>query len=321
MQDLISFVQSHSRGKKENLASEVLAMLLREDPGQRVLRELLAISEKNDSEIDVVTQRMVSGCIPDIHFVQDGRLLGFLEVKFWADFTEHQWSGKYCVAAPQVIFLLPEERIKKGVVLPTGTYVRSLAWQGLLNLLQRAAGSDEMSDTVLFNAALEHLEEFCDLIEQKRFQPFTVQEIQQPPSDLGERHWLWLVTEVIGEAAKAAIISESGRLSAGFDSTFFYGQNVQLGTSRVWVGYWPHAWKKKPELGPIWAQFSGPIATKMKQTKVFVDGRRIMENDLAFSLFGVSGGTRSTQEEEVATIVDQLKSLKQRVADAGLLGE
>jgi hypothetical protein len=147
-------------------------------------------------------------------------------------------------------------------------------------LFQAAAGSDETRDAVLFKAALEHLERFCDLIDQKRFQPFTLQEIQQPPSDLSERHWLWLVREVIDEATKAAIISEAERLSAGIDSSFHYGQNVQLRASRVWLGYWVHAWMERPELGPIWVQFSGPIATKMKQTKAFVDGRRIMGNDL-----------------------------------------
>jgi hypothetical protein len=33
MQDLLSFVQSHARDKRENLAGEVLALLLREDGG------------------------------------------------------------------------------------------------------------------------------------------------------------------------------------------------------------------------------------------------------------------------------------------------
>lgn len=296
-------------------------MLLREDPGQRVLRQLLKISEQSESAIDVITQRMVSGCIPDMHFVQGGFIRGLLEVKFWADFTEHQLSGAYCEAAPNVIFLFPEERIKKGIAGPAGEFVRFMSWQTLLQSLREAAGPSVTRDALLFSAALEHLWEFCDLAEQQRFHPLTVQEIGQPPQTELERHLMWLVREVISETTKAEIIREAGRLGAGFDSFFFYGQLVELGTCRVWLGYWPHAWKKKPELGPLWIQFSGPIATKMKQAGIFGDGNRVMDNDLAFPLLKASSGVRASQEEEVVAVAAELNRLKKRLADAGLLSE
>jgi hypothetical protein len=315
MQDLIGFIQNHPRSKREDLAGEVLALLLREEPGQTVLRTLTL--NYQEPAIEVITQRSTAGCIPDIHLVQDGKTVALLELKFWAGLTAHQVSGKYFEVASQVLFIVPEERLTSlqnelSALMAVQSLVL-LSWKDLLGRLEGAKGPSETRDNRLFAAALYQLKEFCNVIEQEHYVPFTAEQLRMPVQDLLTQHCLWLTRESIASATKAELIKEAGRLQAGLDSFFFYGQNVILGGFRVWLGYWPYAWEKSPTNGPFWIQFHGPDATRLRQSNSFKDGISMMDNDLAFPLLKQSAGPHSTQEDEVSSITQAVLTLLERL--------
>lgn len=318
MQDLLSFVQNYARSKRENLAGEVLALLLREEPGQAVIRQIISGSSAAEAPIEVITQRVVEGCVPDIHLVQQGRTIGLLELKFWARFTGHQLSGRYLDVAPSVVFVVPKERIaavqQELSELGSRRPLIVESWEDLLSRLASAAGGGDSHDERLFAGALDHLKEFCNVIEQKHFLPFTTEQLHTPTQDIATQHLVWLTREVIASATRAEIISEAGRLGAGFDSFFFYGQTVLLGGISAWLGYWPHAWRQAPTAGPLWVQFEGSHATTLMRSGSFGDGMRtIGNNDLAFPLFNAANESASSQEDEVQAIIEALAHLRGRV--------
>jgi hypothetical protein len=320
MQDLISFVQTHAKTKREDLAGEVLALVLREQPGQMVLRRLVLGSEAAEEAIEVITQRTAAGCVPDIHLVHHGKTIGLLELKLWASLTVHQLSGRYFDVAPVVLFVVPEERLpslaEELSALISKHSLVLLSWTRLLAMLEKAEEGSDRRDRRLYVGALEHLKEFCNVIEQERFDPFTADQLRTPIEDVSAQHLVWLTREVITSAVAAQVISEAGRLGAGFDSFFYYGQNVMLGTFHGWLGYWPHAWKRFAAHGPLWIQFYGRDANAILGSGSFTDGLKVMGNDVAFPLFPSSKGPFSSQEEEVNQVAAAVGELVQRLRQA-----
>ncbi|WP_158819906.1 hypothetical protein [Granulicella sp. S156] len=317
MQDLLSFVQTHARDKRENLAGEVLALLLREEAGQGVLRSLIDTSSLDTVPIEVETQKGSAGCIPDIHLIQHGRTVALLELKFWASLTNHQLSGRYFEVAPRVIFIAPSERLlslrEELSELISKHSLVVLSWNDLLHRLEDAVVGDGAREERLFSGALEHLKEFCNVIEQEHFIPFTNDQLRNPIQDESIRHLVWLTSEVIASATTSQLIRESGRLGAGYDSFFFYGQNVLLRGFRVWLGYWPYAWKRSPSSGPLWVQFHGRDATTLALSGCFRDGIRAQGNDLAFPLYRSDNVVATSQQEEVQRVMDALILLANRL--------
>jgi len=317
MQDLLSFVQTHARDKRENLAGEVLALLLREEAGQGVLRNLLENSTLDAAPIEVETQKGSAGCIRDIHLIQQGRTVALLELKFWASLTAHQLSGRYFDVAPQVFFIVPEERLislwEDLSDLISKHLLVLLSWNDFLHRLEDAVVGDAAREERLFSGALEHLKEFCNVIEQENFIAFTNEQLRNPVQDESIRHLVWLTSEVIALATKSQLIRESGRLGAGYDTFFFYRQNVLLRGFRVWLGYWPSAWKRSPSGGPLWVQFHGRDATTLTVSGCFRDGIRIEGNDLAFPLFRSDKFAATSPQEEIQWVVEALTHLANRL--------
>lgn len=316
MQDLLSFIQNHARDKRENLAGEVLALLLREEAGQRVLRSLIASFTSSVHFIEVETQKVTLGCIPDIHLIQQGYTIALLELKFSAPLTRDQLSGKYFDVAPHVVFIVPKKRVEQIMAELAGLVskhsLQVLSWEDLLLQLENEAGDGNTRDELLFRGALEHLKEFCNLIEQEHFIPFTSEELSSPIRDITTRHLVWLTREVIASATQEQVIREAGKLGAGYDSFFFYGQMVVLGRFRVWLGYWPYAWRKSPSDGPLWVQFNGQDAKILRRAGTFGDGLPVMGNDLAFPIFSPVGSYAS-QHEEVLGVTEALTHLTERL--------
>ena len=320
MQDLLSFVQTHARSKRENLAGEVLAHLLREEAGQTVLRSLIkGLSNTSEDFIEVVTQRKSADCIPDLRLIQKEKPVGLLELKFGAPLTHDQLSGTYFKIAPEVVFVAPEDRVlslrSRLANLSSKHLLSVVSWTDLLGQLESANGTSDTRDERLFAGALEHLKEFCNVIEQERFEAFTDSQLRTPIHDVHIQHLVWLTKEILTNATKEQIIQEAGRLGAGFDGNFFYGQNVLLGDYRVWLGYWPYAWKRSSANGPLWVQFYGTQAKPLLESGCFTDGIRLASNDIAFSLLTSSSGSFTSQEEEVASALASLKKLAARLSE------
>jgi len=314
MQNLLSFLHNRSPSKREDLASKVLALLLREEPGQAVLRQRLALP--HNAIIDVTTQRQIEGCVPDICLWHDEIPVGVLEMKFWASITAHQFSGQYFKAAPKVIFVVPAERIESVENelshLKSSNCLTVLSWKVVLAEIESKIDPASHSSR-LFRGALDHLKEYCDVTEQEHFVPFTTEELRAPVQDTETQHFVWLARETISEAMKLGLLVEAGRPGAGFDTSFFYGQDVMLGGLKVWVGYWPEAWKCWPADGPMWVQVHRKEAALLKKTGKFENAVRHGKSELLFPLFNRCTPS-GTQDDEVQLILSELRVLRDRIS-------
>ena len=311
MQDIISFLQNRAGSKREDLATEVLALLLREDAGQSSLRQLFPeLILADDSPIEVVTRRATNGCVPDMLLLQNGTAFAILEMKFWASLTSHQFSGHYFTVAPSVLFVAPDERLEAleeelGHLSSSGHSLRFTSWRELLGRLEQAQEQEQSTstDARLFTGALFHLKEFCQVTEQDHFVPFTTEQLQSPAEDGYTEHLVWLTREAIRQGLKTDLL----------DTSFFYGQNVVVAGMRVWLGYWPKAWKQWPKDGPLWIQIYGREATALRNTGAFRDAHHSPGNELAVPLLSTGRGSATTQEDEVLAIIAAVRNFSERI--------
>ena len=142
-------------------------------------------------------------------------------------------------------------------------------------MLEQAQELSESPEAHLFDGALTHLKEFCQVTEREHFTPFTNEQLQSPVNDAHTDHLVWLTREVLRAGVTSELVVEAGRLGAGYDTAFFYGQNVIIGGVRLWFGYWPKAWRQWPHDGPLWLQVYGRDATSLLKTGAFRDARHL----------------------------------------------
>jgi hypothetical protein len=317
MQDLISFVQANAQRKREDLAGEVLALLLCEDAGQKLIRTLLKSSRLTDEPIEVVTRKAEAGCIPDIHLRQNDRAVALLELKFDAALTAHQLSGRYFEVADELIFIVPEERVacirQELLTLAQSHALDVRSWADILGRLETTAASGDSSDASLVRAAIPHLKEFCRVVEEERYRPFTSEELGVPSEDSSARHLVWLTQQLLTAAKNSQIIGEVVKPRAGYDTFFFYGQNVHIRGYRAWVGYWPRAWSRFPQQGPLWVQFYDSGASEL----VKLGGIRFLQT-VVFPIFTPELRISGSQEDEVASVSKALELLSERIPQMAL---
>jgi len=315
MEDLISFLQAHPRGKREDLAGEVLSLLLREDPGQALLRELLK-EDTDEAVYDVKTRLAIEDCVPDIHLIRDRKTFALIELKFDAGLTANQSSGRYSELVGRVIFIVPEKRTSSTEfdALVSDYGITLLSWHDICAKLEQYAAVINNRDSRLFLAALVHLKEFCNVIEQRRFAPFSNEDLIHPKFDVSvEEHLVWITREVLLKTKQQGIFQDLGKLAAGYDETFYYGQPVTINGYRVWFGYWPLAWRRYPARGPLWMQYSG------RDEKRFVDSfpkhevLKVPDNGVALPLFVVGANAPASQEEEVREILEKINEAVTRL--------
>jgi hypothetical protein len=310
MQDLISFVQANAQRKREDLAGEVLALLLCEDPGQRLIRSLLKSSKVTDSAIEILTRRTEAGCIPDIQLRQNDCAVGLFELKFDAALTANQLSGRYFDVADQLIFIVPEERVtsvrRELFVLAQKHSLDVRSWAEILGRLEAEVSPDDFRCGSLIKAAIQHLREFCRVVEEDRFHPFTSKELRTPFDDRPARHLVWLTREALAAAKSFQIISEVVRPTGAYDISFYYGQNVHIKGYRAWIGYWPRAWSRFPQQGPLWVWFSG-------SSELVNSGGVRFDQGVVFPIFKPELGVSMSQEDEIAAVSKALETLFERI--------
>ena len=257
---------------------------------------------------------MVDGCVPDILLTHNGRCIAILEMKFWAPLTDRQMYD-YSRIAGLVVFVVPKERVDRlnaeVQALDTKSKLRVISWQSLLNQIEQTINETISADVHLLTGALAHLKEFCKVTE-KLFVPLTMSQLSTPNDDSVADHLVWLTREVLTSAIRDGIILEALNPRAGYDSSFFYGQNVSIGGARVWFGYWPKAWKKWPADGPLWIQVYGREAIALFRA-AYPDARRIPDGDLAVPMFRIGTASEATQEHEVEVILEAVKEFAIRL--------
>jgi hypothetical protein len=215
-------------------------------------------------------------------------------------------------------FIVPEERLnafgEEISELAARHSLVVLSWSDLLRRLENAVVDKSTAESHLFIGALDHFKEFCNVIKEKQFRPFTNEQLQSPVLDESASHLVWLTEEVVASAVKAGILRESAKPTPGYDSFFFnYGQTVLLRDVPCWFGYWPYAWKCSPSDGPLWVQFVKQDATRLELTGRFTDGIPIESNSLCFPLFKPADIPAASQQDEIDRVMTSLVKLADRL--------
>lgn len=310
MQDLISYLQTHNRTNREDLACEILTLLLAETAGQNLIRNLFSIDDPSLS-ICVEARNKADECTPDIQIYVEGTPKWILELKFGAPLTDAQQTSKYASA----VFVVPEQRVNE-VSDKTCESARVLSWNNFLRLFDSVAKALQDSEP-LFAAALDQFKEFCEVTEKNQFLPFTTAQLQNPTSDKQLRHLIWLIQETISRAIRdniAAHPKSDVKLEANMDEHFYCGQNLKICGMDAWVGYWHKAWTRNLSQGPLWVQVRGKDARLLAQHPACRDGIVIDGKDLAFPLLPPHSNVVATQDEELELVLGALRKLAESIS-------
>jgi len=111
-----------------------------------------------------------------------------------------------------------------------------------------------------------------------------------------------------------------GKLTAGYDETFYFGQSLTVNGYRVWFGYWPLAWRLYPPLGPLWIQYSGRDEKGVADSFPKGEVVKVPDNGIAVPLFLIGTNPPATQEEEVQVVLATMGQAISRLKGLGPLG-
>jgi hypothetical protein len=297
MDSLIGYIaQSHGIGR-ENLATELLAQILRSSKGT-VLQEFFAhyglvLSASADYQVQIQKRGKESRCIPDIQIQdEDENIRALVESKFQAGFTYHQPNSyvKEVRKGDLLLFVVPRSRqrlafdrlldlsrsvLGHGTVcsdssgstkaLIDGRILEVTSWEDILNVLQQTVSKHyPVTIQQRVTSDIDQLRRFCEVADKETFAPLTANEIRGVGISTLLRHLTWITRELIARCIDKNIVqpkaesskrTSKNRLRADFDSSLFFGQNLQLCAVDIWIGFWSWAWEDLPE-SPLWIEFS-----------------------------------------------------------------
>jgi hypothetical protein len=289
MKNLIAYIQAQEKELgRENLATRILAEIIRSPIAELPFRNYLGrFGVTLPCEYSVCTHRggAESRAIPDlwIRDVRDEQKKPpvIIESKFDAGFTDHQPKSylKEIDRGGLLLFIVPDKRLHP-VFLDlcdrckpeevtrdkdrprqaeiNGRYLVVSSWTEIL----RALDADPKPLCTAFalemyNAYLYELRGFCDVASKEVFLPLTDEQIRG--NDIaGVIHQLkWLVENIIRRCIEGEILKELprpiGDLSAGCDSSFFFGRDMLIGDPTIWIGFSGSAWEEWQQ-SPLWIQ-------------------------------------------------------------------
>jgi hypothetical protein len=307
LQDLISFLQTNRAGKREDTAGNVLAALLREKPGQAVIRKLLD-RDAASGAINVNVRGKHAGSFPDIRLHASGSLIGILELKFDAGLTEAQLNGVYKDGCPRAILIVPENRIEELEKEHRDSFHLFRSWEWLINELDHNFHSDGENDHFLHLSTIAHLKEFCKIMEQSTFNPFTSEQLRQSNGEF-RKHITWLVTEIVTRAETEELVSIKPPKTlkwSMFEELDLYGRYVLLGDQEIWIGYWAKAWIQHSTSGPLWVDLLKSRLTSKNDISLFsIDDKP----PNSYPLLTAADAAPSSQDE-VEHALSELRKLK-----------
>jgi hypothetical protein len=222
-----------------------------------------------------------SRAIPDLWIRDEQKKpLVVIESKFDAGFTDHQPKSylKEIDKGGLLLFIVPDKRLGR-VFLDlcdrcepeevtrdrdrprqaeiNGRYLVVSSWTEILHALD-AVPKPLCTAIALerYNAYLYELRGFCAVASKEVFLPL---DEQSRDNDIaGVIHQLkWLVENIINRCIEDEILKELpgriGDLSLGCDSSFFFGRDMLIRDSTIWIGFSGSAWEEWKE-SPLWIQ-------------------------------------------------------------------
>jgi hypothetical protein len=348
MKNLIAFIAESNQIEKENLATELLAELIRSPLSERAFRNFVSSFGITLPDIYLVeTQKggIESRCIPDL-WISDtqGNAFVIIDSKFYARFTHHQPNSyiKEVIGGGLLLFVVPDKRssaaftelcdlcnseIKVNQVQPRqakigGTNLAVSTWTEILDALE--ASSQPLSEPYglsQYNLYLNELRGFCDVASKEVFSPLTGEQIAGSDIALVLHQFKWLTENIIRRCIENNILqtvpkknTRKGRIGANFDSSLFFGQNLIIDNLQVWLGFYGSVWEERQK-SPLWIE----IDSKSDESRTFVRNLRRRKGD-EFVMQGgeddayliaiplMTGLTQSEQVESAVRFVADLKT-------------
>jgi hypothetical protein len=228
--------------------------------------------------------------------------------------TASQSNGDYFKdAAVTTFFIAPKRRVddlwRRLRPLNVGDRLDIITWDDFIEQMFKAVHSDD-SDFKLFDGALQQFRSFCDVIDKEQFEPFSSQQLEAGPDYSSERHLVWLVEEMLAEAKRDGSIPETGKPRPGMDDALYFGQSsIVIGPCKLWVGYWPKAWKEYRSRGPIWVWVEGGNTNGLLQTLHPVGALRGEDGKIWVPLFSPTEQTCASQQDELNRLVKSFSTV------------
>lgn len=266
---ILSFLAQRHVSQREVIASDGLVYLLQRSHAARVgVARLLGI-ERDD--VIVEGQLIADESRPDIALLEPGsrKLLGLLELKFWAELTTAQpgeYLGKLETAGGgQLLFVAPTTRHialwkelldrAHGFVAGKGhravmgdLSLRLIAWEDLFAPIAAAVGGSPLQ------ADLEQLRGLVRDFESAQFRPFQ----QEDLSNLETPRLVMALSDLADSIAKQAE-ADGAVLIGGLRPTHgwhFAGRYVMVAQrAGAWFGL-SHAYWARHGLSPLWLEFA-----------------------------------------------------------------
>lgn len=263
----------------ERVAAEALNYVLNDSAAARLQLEKMLLCAGAEVGPISKTRTEVShekhGRVDLVAYDREGRERALVELKFWADLTDHQPNGYLARLDPNastvLLFVCPESRTEAlwteilgrcnrkfcVEVISGNTVIRTAAvgdgprrlaltsWQHLLTTI-----ADGRSELDKFN--IEQVEGLVANMEKSKFVPWEDVDLRQdiPLKISGLR-------AIIGGAVERAtsndwgIAEQTSRVSGGIEC----GQYLFLGGVGVWFGVDFHSWAEHAD-SPLWVQFN-----------------------------------------------------------------
>jgi hypothetical protein len=271
------FAEMMARSKPEDMLTEMLAFLLREDEAfRRVLAARIWPDDDLDPGVEVTTQ---VGCLDDGRVDLEWRArqgLCIVEAKIWAPFTDGQPLAYVKTLAasgtiqPVLLLIGPERRREeiqrevqqrlqgadflvtwKGPEASAGsTRLLWLSWKKVLEAL----GGDPVIERLRV-----YRHEFRHAVGSRAEYQYG-----EVPVDVGDRSFgkfLRDMTELVYQV-QARLVQQgidAGSCAGGAEGGVYYGFYLPGARGRLWFGLWSRPWDELGK-GPLWIQGKGRAA-------------------------------------------------------------
>lgn len=346
MKNLIAYIAELKQIGKENLATELLAELIRSPLSEHAFRSFVSRFDITLPDMyRVKTQQggIESRCIPDL-WIRDaqGHPFVIIDSKFYAGFTHNQPNGYINeVKGGLVLFVVPDKRssaaftelcsrcdleIKIDQVRPRqakigGTKLAVSTWTEILDALEANSRSlCEPSGLSRYNVYLNELRGFCEVAAKEVFLPLTGEQIAG--SDIASllHQFKWLTENLIRRCIEDNIVQavsnkrriEKDELGANFDSSLYFGRNLIIDNLKIWLGFFGSVWEERQK-SPLWIE----IDSKSDESRTFVQNLRqrkgnefVMHGEDGPYLIAIPLTPGLTQSEQVESAVRFVADLK-----------
>ena len=286
----------------ETLATEALGYILSRSPAtQEALRDTLRPGGADVGALTRVATEVIGGQGERLDLVaydEQGSERVLMEVKFWADLTDHQ-PNTYLKRLPTdggpavLLFVAPEQRMVTlwaevcqraadwDLGTDTGTEgLRSVtvgggprrlmltSWRTLLAAMRSQANTDSDSST---ERDIQQLQALCERQDRDAFLPLRSEELASAfPRRMLDMERLWM--DATAQALKRG--RELGRPFVNTDGTAVAaqshgsGRHIQIGEEDAWWGAWfgvhYELWAREKET-PLWLTFWKDCASAAKK--------------------------------------------------------